>query len=114
MLINKYELKKLNHQRNMLLSTNSNNNILIYNSKNRYKQLLNYNNNYYKNQQFSSGYNSENYSNSSNSIANGVTTICASNSFLTNKNMINFYRLSLSHLPLHFLNLQLNLLKIKN
>jgi serine/threonine protein kinase len=106
MLINKYELKKLNHQRNMLLSTNSNNNILIYNSKNRYKQLLNYNNNYYKNQQFSSGYNSENYSNSSNSIANGVTTICASNSFLTNKNMINFYRLSLSHLPLHFLNLQ--------
>ena len=68
MVLNKYELKKLNQQRNMLL--NSNNGILIYNSKNRYRQLLNYNpsnpnSNFYKIHQFSSGYNSENHSNSS-------------------------------------------------
>jgi len=130
MLINKYELKKLNHQRNMLLSSNQSNssnsssshqaNVLIYNSKNRYRQLLTYNSmnsnnsnnnhtssSYYKlisqNQNFSSGYNSENHSSSSTSTSTNNTT---AGQQLSSKNILNFYRLSLSHLPMHFLNLQ--------
>ena len=116
-------------------SSNNQANVLIYNSKNRYRQLLNYtgtmnnnnnNNNtsYYKllnqNHNFSSGYNSENHSSSSTSTSTAAAPTTGpfqqhlhhqqqqqqQQQQLASRNILNFYRLSLSHLPMHFLNLQ--------
>jgi len=123
MILNKYELKKLHHQRNMML-TNAANNYNTSNSHlatsntnncyNRQRTLLNHHNHHHNtyrlNHQLSSGYNSENHSNSSNSttatsnyqinLSNTTTTTTTSSPQTTN-NILNFYRLSLSHLPLH-------------
>jgi serine/threonine protein kinase len=123
MILNKYELKKLHHQRNMML-TNVANNYNTSNSHlatsntnncyNRQRTLLNHHhhnhhhNTYRLNHQLSSGYNSENHSNSSNSTTatsnyqiNLSNTTTTTNSPQNTNNTLNFYRLSLSHLPLH-------------
>jgi hypothetical protein len=56
--------------------------------------------------QLSSGYNSENHSNSSNSTSTTTIHNLNQNHFLNQQNMLNFYRLSLNHLPLNFTNTQ--------
>ena len=120
MILNKYELKKLNQQRSMMLNSSASNNNMNYNaSLSNFKANLNTCNSFSRNfnrnlnlhTQFSSGYNSENYSNSSNSTSTTNTNyqLNSAVSFLNsnlNSNILNFYRLSLSHLPLHFVSAQ--------
>jgi hypothetical protein len=128
MILNKYELRKqLNQQRNLLLfvhnssSNNSSSSNHQLNQAQYYNQLENKNlilnagkisiikskldnkaNTY---QQFSSGYNSENHSNSSQCCT--ATNLNAYNQKVQNSDdlaLLNFYRLTLNHLPTNFSN----------
>lgn len=95
MSLNKQELKKLHHQRNLLNSSSSS-----YSLKHRHQQTLMYN--YY---QQSSGYNSANHSNSS--ASNSQHTSRANLNYNHNSlSQLNFYKLSLSHLPVHYVHSQ--------
>jgi len=91
LILNKYGMKKLNHQRNLQI-----------NSPN-YNFSVGHNNitmpNYYNH---SSGYNSENHSNSSNS---NLISSYQKNDDSLNISQHNFYKLSLNHLPINFLHL---------
>ncbi len=91
LILNKYGLKKLNQQLNLQINSPNYNFSLGHN----HHAITNYYNH-------SSGYNSENQSNSSNSNL--------LNSYQKNDDSLiisqrNFYKLSLSHLPVHFLHL---------
>ena len=118
MILNKYELKKLHHQRNMMLTnaanncstSNLNNSLIASNNNNnncynRQRTLLNHHNtyrlNHHHHHQLSSGYNSENHSNSSNSTTATMSNYQIATHTPQNNNILNFYRLSLNHLPLH-------------
>ena len=97
MILNKHEFKRLyQQQRNLLLmSSNHNANLLSYNPKVRSRPGAFYHPNQLSN---SSGYNSENHS--SNSTTSSSTN-CPVTTTASTTNQFNFYRLSLSHLPLH-------------
>lgn len=104
MILNKHELKKLNHQRNLLMNSSS---LSSYSLKNRHRHLLTGGTSSYY--QHSSGYNSENHSNSSNStsVHNFQTNSTSNlNNNYYNPSQLNFYRLSIFHLPLHFVHSQ--------
>lgn len=102
MILNKQELKKLHHQRNVIMNTSTNSSSTSsYSLKNRHRQLLT--SNYYPH---SSGYNSENHSNSSNSTSHNYQTNSNTNLNIFNSNSLNFYRLSISHLPIYFVSSQ--------
>lgn len=125
MILNRYELKKLHqlhnayfnmsnhHGRhakfNTSLASNPNNSHLLMNNQAPLRPVTSNVNSrcvLTHHHQFSSGYNSENHSNSSNSTGTIYTTYQSSTAGNINNSVLNFYRMSLNHLPLNFTNTQ--------
>ncbi|CAF1017246.1 unnamed protein product [Brachionus calyciflorus] len=113
MALNKYELKKLSQQRNLMLYLNNNNNQQINSSSSSSSNQSNLtNNNIYRLNRIQNKFNSNSTQHTSSSSGyNSSDNHSTSGSNITNsnaQNIFNFYRLSLNHLPLNsiFLNTQ--------